>query len=445
MNNIPPTEPMARFLWLPPGARPKYAIPKRQELFLLLVGTTLLFSGYDTNVFGIALPQIQKGLHIPEDAAGLTITYFRMAVLVALFIAPLADIFGRRRLLLITVFGESVFTIASGFTETYPQFVWLQIFARVFGYAEEMLCFVVIAEEMDARVRGWASGTLGAMGATGAGVAALIFALVNVLPFGWRSMYVIGGSALFVLAYYRRKLPETERFENHRKELTKIGSKTAAAWNTVRLLFQEYPGRLTTMVISVGVFFFAIGPAIALTSKYLQQTLHYSPGRVSLLFVGGGLISVIGNIIAGRLSDRIGRKRVLLFGAAVCGAAFVSLYSGRLGGFVPLAWILGVFGYFSCDTLMAGYAVEMFPTAYRATAGTVRYVVATLTSAFALALEGVFYDHFGAHGPAIVIFIAAMPLALIAILFLPETSQKKLEEISHGEDGVVTATEKAAT
>ena len=369
MSDTPPTEPMARFLWLPPGARPRYPIPKRQELFLLLVGTTLLFSGYDTNLFGIALPQIQKGLNIPEDAAGLTITYFRMAVLVALFIAPLADIFGRRRLLLITVFGESIFTIASAFTETYPQFVTLQILARVFGYAEEMLCFVVIAEEMDARVRGWASGTLGAMGATGAGIAALIFAAVNVLPFGWRSMYVIGGCALFVLAYFRRRLPETERFEIHRKGLAKAGSKTAAALNTVRLVFQEYPGRLAAMLISVGLFFFAIGPAIALTSKYLQQTLHYSPGRVSLLFVGGGLISVVGNIIAGRLSDRIGRKRVLLFAATIGGAAFVALYSEWLGAYVPVAWILGVFGYFSCDTLMAGYAVEMFPTAYRATAG----------------------------------------------------------------------------
>jgi MFS family permease len=360
-----------------------------------------------------------------------------------MLIAPLADIFGRRRLLLITVFGESIFTIASAFTNTYPQFVTLQILARVFGYAEEMLCFVVIVEEMDARVRGWASGTLGAMGATGAGIAALIFAAVNVLPFGWRSMYLIGGSALFVLAYFRRKLPETERFEIYSKEIAKIGSKSAAALNTLGLLFWEYPGRLTAMVLSVGIFFFAIGPAIALTSKYVQQTLHYTPFHVMILFVGGGLVSVIGNIVAGRLSDRVGRKRVLLFSATVCGAAFVALYVGNLGAWVPAAWIFGVFGYFTCDTLMAGYTVEMFPTAYRATAGTLRYVVATLTSALALALEGIFYDHFGAHGPAIVIFIAAMPLALIAILFLPETSQKKLEEISHGEDGVVVAEEQS--
>ncbi len=444
MTDIPPADRMARFLWLPPGARPKIAIPRRQELVLLLVGTTLLFSGYDLQVFGLALPQIQRDLHIPEDAVGLTLTYFRLAALVALVVAPFADIFGRRRLLLITVFGEALFTVASGFTATYPQFVAMQFLTRVFGYCEELLCFVVIAEEMDARIRGWATGTLGALGATGAGVAALVFALVNVLPFGWRALYVIGGCTLFILAYYRRWLPETQRFEVHRQEIARLGSKSRAAWRTAAQLLHEYPGRLAAMLGSVSLFYFAIGPAIVLMSKYLQQTLHYQPHNITLLYVFGGLLSVAGNVTAGRISDRIGRKRVLLFCAVICALSFLYLYSGREGWSVAVAWILAIFGYLASDMLLAGYAAEIFPTAYRATTGTLRYVVGTLTGASALALEGVFYDRFGAHGPAILIFIAAMPLALIAILFLPETSQKKLEEISHGEDGMVVA-EKPST
>src|ERR1700722_15306193 len=158
-----------RFLWLLPGMRPPVVLPRRQEVVFLLVGTTILFSGYDLNVFGLALPQIQKALHIPEDQAALTVTWFRLATLAALFIAPLADLFGRRRLLLFTVFGEALFTMASAFAQTYPEYVWLQIFTRPFGYCEEMLCFVVIAEEIDEKARGWSIGTLGAMNGTGAG------------------------------------------------------------------------------------------------------------------------------------------------------------------------------------------------------------------------------------------------------------------------------------
>jgi MFS family permease len=172
-----------------------------------------------------------------------------------------------------------------------------------------------------------------------------------------------------------------------------------------------------------------------LMSKYLQQTHHYQPHEVSYLYLFGGFISVVGNMFAGRISDRVGRKRVLLACTAICGASFAYFLSGVGGWTLPASWILAIFGYISCDTLMAGYAVEIFPTAYRATASTLRYVVSALSGALALALEGVFYDRLGAHAPAMMIFLGAIPLTLIAILFLPETSQRTLEEISE-EDGV---------
>ncbi len=57
---------------------------------------------------------------------------------------------GRRRLLLFTIFGQAMATLATAFTANYAQFVWAQFLTRMFGYAEEMLCFVVIAEEMAA-------------------------------------------------------------------------------------------------------------------------------------------------------------------------------------------------------------------------------------------------------------------------------------------------------
>ena len=75
-----------------------------------------------------------------------------------------------------------------------------------------MLCFVVIAEEVAAGARGWANGTISALDFTGAGLASLVFAAVNILPYGWRALYVIGAVPLFLVAYLRRSLPETKRF-----------------------------------------------------------------------------------------------------------------------------------------------------------------------------------------------------------------------------------------
>jgi len=428
--STPGDEHPARFLWLLPGMRPPVVLPRRQEMVFLLVGLTILFSGYDLNIFGLALPQIQKALHIPEDQAGLTATYFRLATLAALIIAPLADIFGRRRLLLFTVIGEAVFTFATAFAQTYPQFVWLQIAVRVCGYCEELLCFVVIAEEIGEKARGWSIGTLGAMNGTGAGLSALVFALVNVLPFGWRALYVVGASALFVLAWFRRWLPETRRFELHRAEMARLGTKTHAMWETLAQLGRRFPVRLAIMLAGVAALDFSVAPSVILMAKYLQQDLHYAPAQVTLLYVFGGFLSVAGNIMAGRISDRAGRKRVIVVCGMICAAGFAVFFSGVGGGVVAVAWIVAIFGYLSCQALVAGFVAEIFPTAYRATASTLRYVVATLGGACALALEGVFYNLFGAHGPAISIFLAAMPIALIAILLLPETAGRTLEEIA---------------
>ena len=189
----------ARFAWLPPGLRPPAAMVWRQERVFLLVGTAALFAGYDLNVYGLAIPQIQLSFHIPENQVALIVAYFRLAVLFALAICASADLVGRRRLLLITILGQAIATLATAFTDNSAQFVWAQFCTRVFGYAEEMLCFVVVAEEVAAAARGWASGGLSAMYYTGAGLASLIFAAVNLLPFGWRAIYVIGAVPLFLV------------------------------------------------------------------------------------------------------------------------------------------------------------------------------------------------------------------------------------------------------
>lgn len=428
MSDTPETP--ARFLWLPPGAKPPVPLPRRQERVFLLVGFTLLFSGYDLNVFGLALPQIQQSLHIPENMAGLTVSFFRLAAIPALLIALTADIFGRRRVLLVTVAGEAALTLATAFAQDYTQFVWLQVLARVFGYAEELLAFVVIVEEIEARARGWATGTLAAMNAFGAGLSSIAFAAVTILPHGWRSLYVIGGSALFVLAFFRRYLPETHRFEVRKKELEELGSKTRATTDALLRLVREHPGRLTALVFSLGGFGYAMGPATVLMSKYLQQAHHYEPHQITTLYLAGGIIALAGNIFAGRISDRLGRKPVVLVCATISALAFAVFFSGIEGWILPVSWILALFGFLASDALLAGLAVEVFPTAYRATISGIRYFVVILSGAVGLALEGVFYDRFGAHGPAISVALLAMPVALIAILMLPEPARRSLEDIN---------------
>ncbi len=80
---------------------------------------------------------------------------------------------------------------------------------------------------------------------------------------------------------------------------------------------------------------------------------------------------------------------------------------------------------------MTGFAIELVPTAYRATVSALRYVTSMLFAALSILLEGVFYDYFHAHGPAVVsVSLGAVLVTVIAIFFLPEPAGRALEEIS---------------
>ncbi|HEX3674244.1 MAG TPA: MFS transporter [Rhizomicrobium sp.] len=258
----------------------------------------------------------------------------------------------------------------------------------------------------------------------------MVFAAVTILPYGWRSIYVIGAVPLFLIGIMRRRLPETRRFEVRKQEVRKLSSQVSTTLDMLRRLVAEHPRRVITILIAVAAFGFAVAPSTVLESKYLQQTLRYSPFQVTMLLIPGGVIGLGLSIITGRLSDRIGRKLVIFLTGCLTGGGFIVLFSGITGWIVPLAWMASFYGFFATDTLLAGFALEIVPTAYRSTVSGLRYTVEILAGAVSLALEGKLYDYFHAHGPAITVMLAAIPITLIAILFLPEPSGKTLEEIS---------------
>jgi putative MFS transporter len=405
---------------------PPVPIDIRTERIFLLVGAAALFAGYDVNIYGLATSQIQASLHIPENQVGPTAAYFRIAAIFAFLLAASADLVGRRRLLLFTIFGQAVFTLLTAFAGDHVSFVVAQFFTRVFGYAEEMLLFVVVAEEITAKARGWANTTIIAFYFTGAGLAAAVFGAVDILPHGWRALYVIGSVPIFLVAFLRQRLPETSRFQTRGE----TGFKRGAILGLLKDIARQYPARVATVIIAAAGFGFAISPATLLAQKYMQDTYGYSPAQVSLVLIPGGLIGLGLTIAAGRLSDRLGRKPLAIAAAALAGISFFFFFNHAPPWAVPILWVLGFFGFFAGDTLIAGFALEIVPTHYRATVGGLRYAIEIGVGAAALALEGVLYDGLGGHGPAIQWLLASIPITMIAILFLPEPAGKSLEEMS---------------
>ena len=225
-------------------------------------------------------------------------------------------------------------------------------------------------------------------------------------------------------------MPETKRFEIRHEEVERLHARIGGALDMVRRALSEFPGRILLISGAVAAWGFAIGPATVLAASYLQKTLHYAPWQASALMIPGGLLALWLNILMGQLSDHIGRKRVLFLMMAVCGAAYVVFFSGVRGWIVPVFWITAFFGFFSAEALFRSLAAEIVPTAYRATVGGLCYTAELMAGGVSLGLEGLWYDRFHAHGPAIAVSLAAIPFSLIALVFLPEPAGRTLEDIS---------------
>ncbi len=413
----------APFLGRPP------ALTRRQWRVLGLVAAASFFEQYDLYLFTLALKQIQAGLGIPEAQLGLLGSVVRFGAFPAFLVALVADRIGRRRVLLFTILAYTLFTGATAFAPNAQIFVVCQFLARTFAVAESLLAVVVIAEEFDADVRGWGIGAFGAIQSCGAGLAALLFTLVGDLENGWRGLYLVGLIPLLLLAYWRRTLPETERFQKHHQRRIEAGQ-TEHILRPMVDLMRMYPGRIAALAPVVFVVAVAEAAAGFFGPKYLQDAHGWTPSAVGLMTLFGGAFAIVGNTFAGWLSDQVGRKPVamgFLFGQIV----FTMAYYNVPGLLVVPSWILMIFTLLGVNVTLAAYGSELFPTSYRSTAAGLRVLVITIGSSVGLALESVLYGIVGSHWTAISLLIVLAVLAPIVVgATFPETSGRRLEEIA---------------
>ena len=405
--------------------------PRAEGLIVWLAGSSLLINNFDLGIFALALPQIQASLGIPEAEIGLFTGLLRLGVLLAFPLTFLADKIGRRRILLVTIIGMTAATIGTAFAQTPAQFLMLQILARCFGYAEEMLCYVILAEEIAAARRGLATGRMAALGACGYGLSALLYGAVDQLPHGWRDFYLIGAVGLGLVVLLRTKLGETRRFVALRGDSQGFAARSSQALSPLISLFRAYPKRLVGLVCMTAPFWFGVTSATALLSKHLQNEVGFAHGEVGMMYLFGGAVSILGYFLAGRISDRVGRRRLLTVSIPVAAGLLALLYASSDPKLIVACWIGAMFMLFASEVTIAAFTSELFPTSFRATAAGARVTVNVAAMLGGLACESALFGVFGAHATAVMALLAAAPMALVSIwLLLPETAARRLEDIS---------------
>ncbi|WP_410597635.1 MFS transporter [Amycolatopsis sp. lyj-23] len=180
---------------------------------------------------------------------------------------------------------------------------------------------------------------------------------------GWRIAFGVGTVAALTVMWLRRGMDESESYTRE------AGAETTAERGTLRAL-AKYPKEIALVVGltlggTVGFYTFA-----TYSQKFLENTAHIPRRQVTVVLFCAILVAAILQPLAGRLSDRIGRRPLLLFfgigGTLLTVPLMTVMGSTRnpVGAFfLVLAGLVIVAGYTSINAIVKA---ELFPTKIRA-------------------------------------------------------------------------------
>lgn len=423
---------VAPYLGTPPG------LSSRQWRVFGLLIIAAIFNQYDIALLQLALPQIQAGFGLQEAELGRVVAIIRLGSIPAFLLLASADWLGRRRVLLWTIIGYTLATAATAFVTSINGFIAAQFIARLFISAEIALSVVFITEEFPTDARGWGVGAFMALASYGFAIAAMVFALIEVVPYGWRLLYLLGVGPLTLIIYLRRNLPETRHFAalatGRSDEPSAHAPESAASlslqanWTGLWSLVRRYPQRLALLAGVVLLVSLGGDPALFFDPTYLQTGHGWQPWQISLLTLGAGMVALFGSAYAGRLGDRWGRKRaVVLF--ILGGVVAILFFYNLWGWWLPVFWAAMLFAFRGIQVTLAAFGAELFPTAVRGSATGIQTATSTVGGATGLALHGLIAAWLGAPWQAVSLLALVMPLALVFLAYLPETKGHQLSKI----------------
>ncbi|MCX4550851.1 glycine betaine/L-proline transporter ProP [Streptomyces sp. NBC_01267] len=363
---------------------------------------------------------------------------------------PMGDKIGRKKVLAMTMIMMAIGTFAIGILPSYAAIgfwspVLLIFFRLVQGFStggEYGGASTFIAEYAPDKRRGYFGsflefGTLaGYVGA--AGLVTLMTALLGhdgMNSWGWRIPFLVAGPLGLVGLYLRLRLDETPAFQRLEGESVHAGEAAdgveTSAKGDLRKIFRDYWPSLILCIALVGAYNITDYMLLSYMPTYLTDELHYGEthGLLILLGVMVCLMLIINQV--GKLSDRFGRKPLLMTGMLgfffLSLPAFLLIRQGSVPAIVAGMLMLGLSLVCLLGTMSAALPA-LFPTQVRYGSLSVGYNLSA--SLFGGTTPLVITALISLTGSKLVPAYYAMVAALVgvvAVLCMKETAQQPLE------------------
>jgi MFS family permease len=339
------------------AALPRHRGITRAEV-LMIAASSLggLFEVYDFFLYGLLTTVIASHFLSalnPTTAFIMALLVFAVGLIVrplgAMLFGRIGDLVGRRINFLITLSVMGVSTFLVGLLPTYATaglfapilLVGLRLIQGLAMGGEYGGATSYVAEHAPANRRGLYTSWI-QLTATGGLVMALLIVILTRSPttgvgeaafaaWGWRIPYLVSGLFLVVGLYLRLKLPESPVFRKMQAEGTSSKAPLTEAF-----------GNRANLKIVATVFFGAItGQAVVwYTSQlyvlfFLEKMLRLDGLTANLLSITALALAAPCYLLAGWLSDRIGRKPVIMTGLLLAAISFFPVFHALAGAANP--------------------------------------------------------------------------------------------------------------
>lgn len=341
---------------------------------------------YDFALFGFLTPVIAPLFFPAEnrlasllDTFGVFALGFLMRPLGGIIFGHIGDKLGRKVALQWSVLLMALPTTVLGLLPTYAQVgilapILLTVLRMLQGVSvggEFIGSMSFLGEHAPAARRGffgsWSTFSGGLGNLLGSAVAALVTTLVpheHLATWGWRVPFVCGLLLGLVGVWLRRGVTESPRFEQARRS----GETTQAP--VLLALRRDYRGMLLTaglaLMLSIGFYLPLVFLATWMSRINLGHLLPLSRALEINTYAMG--VMIVGLPLCGLLSDRFGRKRVMLSGCVLLALAtyplFVLMSSGRERADFEAQLVIAILSALVQGPAPAAF-VELFPTETR--------------------------------------------------------------------------------